>query len=95
MNYYVYILASCRNGTFYVGVTNDLVRRIYEHREGLIEGFTKRYGVTMLVYFEQHNDVETAIRREKSMKRWGRKKKMAAIEAINPNWDDLYASILF
>jgi len=91
--YYVYILASARNGTFYVGVTNDILRRIHEHREGLIPGFTKKYGIKMLAYYEIHDSIEAAILREKSIKRWTRQKKMHAIEAMNPDWHDLYASL--
>jgi len=70
MAYYTYIMASKRNGTLYVGVTNDLVRRVYEHREGQAEGFTKKYGVKALVYFEQHDHIARAIQREKNIKRW-------------------------
>ena len=91
--YYVYILASRPNGTLYVGVTNELARRVHEHREGLAEGFTKRYGVKHLVYYEAHNDVGAAIRREKSVKRWRRAWKVELIEAKNPNWADLYPGI--
>lgn len=90
MAYYVYIMASRRNGTLYIGVTNDLLRRSYEHREALVEGFTKRHAVTSLVYFEAHDCVEAAIRREKSLKRWRRAWKVSLIEQDNPQWDDLY-----
>jgi putative endonuclease len=90
MPYYVYILASKPYGTFYTGVTNDLVRRISEHQEGTAESFTKRYGITQLVYHEAHSDIEQAILREKRIKRWARAKKIAAIEAHNPEWQDLY-----
>ncbi len=93
MAYYVYILASKPYGTFYTGVTNDLVRRIGEHREGMAESFTKRYGITQLVYREVHADIEQAILREKRIKRWTRAKKIAAIEAHNPEWQDLYPSL--
>ena len=88
--YYVYILATGYNGTFYVGMTSDLPRRIWEHREGLVDGFTKKYGVYRLVYYEAHDDVHAAIRREKSIKRWGRAMKISAIERENPHWEDLY-----
>jgi len=88
--YYVYILANRRNGTLYTGVTNDLRRRVLEHKDGTIGGFTEKYQVMLLVYFERHNDIERAIRREKSIKRWRRKWKLALIESMNPHWDDLY-----
>jgi putative endonuclease len=94
MPYFVYILASQRNGTLYVGVTNNLVRRIYEHREKLIEGFTSQYNVTRLVWFDQTSSIEEAITHEKRLKRWQRDWKIALIEKSNPNWDDLYESIL-
>ena len=92
-SYWVYILASDRNGTLYVGVTNDLYRRAMEHREGLVAGFTKRYGVKRLVYFEEHVDIEAAIAREKSMKRWRRAWKLQLIEQANPQWRDLWLEI--
>ncbi|PZP84591.1 MAG: excinuclease ABC subunit C [Azospirillum brasilense] len=88
--YHVYIMATGRNGTFYVGMTSDLARRIYEHRERLVPGFTKRYAVKRLVYYETHSDVHEAIRREKALKRWTRQKKMHAIEENNPDWEDLF-----
>jgi putative endonuclease len=88
--YYVYILATQYNGTFYVGMTSDLPRRIWEHREGVVAGFTKKYGVYRLVYYEAHADVHEAIRREKSIKRWGRAMKISVIERENPHWEDLY-----
>jgi putative endonuclease len=91
--YWVYILASAVGGTLYIGVTNHLVRRVYEHRNELIPGFTKRYGVHRLVYFEPHTDIEAAIRREKRLKRWNRAWKIKLIEQMNPNWDDLYPQI--
>ena len=93
MPYYVYIMASQPNGTLYIGMTNDLVRRVYEHREGLVEGFTKRYGVKTLVYFEAHDRAELAIQREKTLKHWVRDWKIALIERDNPNWDDLYEGL--
>jgi putative endonuclease len=92
--YYLYILASKNNGTLYIGVTNNLVRRVYEHKEGLIEGFTKKYNVKNLVYYEVHNDIYEAIKREKAMKKWLRKWKTELIEKTNPNWKDLYAEII-
>ena len=91
---YVYILASDRNGTLYIGVTNDLVRRVFEHREEAAEGFTRRYGVKRLVHYEQFDDIRTAIQREKSLKRWSRAWKIELIEHANPEWDDLYPTIV-
>ncbi len=91
--YWVYILASDRNGTLYIGVTNDLYRRVLEHRQGLVPGFTKRYGVKRLVSFEEHGDIEDAIAREKSMKRWRRARKLQLIEKSNPQWRDLWVEI--
>jgi len=85
----VYILASRKNGTLYTGVTADLVKRLYEHRNGLIEGFTKDYGVKRLVWFELHDRLESAILREKRIKKWNRQWKIELIEAENPDWDDL------
>jgi putative endonuclease len=89
-NYYVYILASKRNGTLYIGITSDLKKRIFEHKNDLIEGFTKKYGVHDLVYYEQTNDVKSAIEREKALKKWKRSWKLALIEGENPDWKDLY-----
>ena len=91
--YYVYILASQRNGTLYVGVTNDLIRRVQEHREGLVPGFTKRYRVKVLVYFEVHQEISEAIAREKRIKRWRRDWKLQLIEAKNPQWLDLWPEL--
>jgi len=88
--YYVYILASTRNGTLYVGVTNNLVRRVWQHREGLIDGFTKEHGVKKLVHFECFNDVRWAIHREKRLKKWKREWKINLIQETNVEWDDLY-----
>ncbi len=87
--YYVYILASDRNGTLCIGVTNDLKRRIDEHKNGLIEGFTKKYNVYMLVYFETTENIESAITREKQLKEWQRAWKLRLIEKNNPQWEDL------
>lgn len=87
--YYVYILASNRNGTLYIGITDNLVRRVYEHKNDLIEGFTKKYKVHMLVYFEETSDVKSAIQREKQLKKWNRKWKLELIESKNPAWKDL------
>ena len=95
MNYYVYILASATNYTVYIGVTSDLIRRVYEHREHLNpDSFTSKYGVHKLVYFEQTNDVKSALEREKQLKGWRRSKKNALIESMNPEWKDLYPELL-
>ncbi|MDX8401161.1 MAG: GIY-YIG nuclease family protein [Mariprofundaceae bacterium] len=90
----VYIMASRRNGTLYTGVTGDLVRRVWQHRNHAVEGFTKRYGVTMLVWFELHGSMESAIAREKAIKKWRRAWKLDLIERENPHWDDLWALIV-
>jgi len=90
-SFYVYILASRIGGTLYIGVTNDLIRRVAEHRLKLMESFTKKYEVARLVYFEQFDDAENAIRREK--KKCNRSWKIRLIEEVNPNWDDLYPGI--
>jgi putative endonuclease len=92
--YYVYILASKKNGTLYIGVTSDLVKRIYEHKNNLVEGFSKEYNVHSLVYYELHQEIEKAILREKQMKKWNRKWKMRLIEEKNPEWKDLYNEIV-
>lgn len=89
-----YLLASRRNGTLYVGVTSNLVQRVWQHREGLAEGFTKRYGVKQLVWFELHDDMASAIRREKALKEWRRAWKIELIEKTNPGWRDLYEEIV-
>jgi len=90
--YYVYILASRKNGTLYIGVTNDLIRRTWEHREGMVEGFTRKYGVKVLVHFEAFGEIDAAIHREKRLKKWNRRWKMELIEQTNPEWRDLYGS---
>lgn len=90
----VYIMASKRNGTLYIGVTSHLIKRGYEHRQGIIEGFTKKYGVHKLVYFEPCETMETAIHREKRLKKYTRKAKIALIEKFNPKWDDLYETLV-
>ena len=92
--YYVYIMASKRNGTLYVGVTNDLIRRVYEHKTSVVEGFTEKYRVHKLVYWEQSDNVESAIQREKQLKRWNRQWKIALIEKQNSNWEDMYEQLL-
>lgn len=92
--YYVYILASKRNGTLYIGVTNDLIRRVFEHKQGLGSLFTKKYHVNKLVHFEQTGDVEAALIREKQLKKWDRKWKLELIEKSNPEWRDLYLGLM-
>ena len=94
MSFYVYIMASQRNGTLYVGVTNDLVRRVHEHRNNLVEGFTEQYSVHTLVWFDSGASIEEAIRREKQIKNWKRQWKIELIEANNPEWKDLYEGLL-
>lgn len=90
---YVYLLASRRNGTLYVGVTSDLVRRVWEHRTAATESFSARYGTKLLVHFEAFDDIETAIAREKAVKKWRRKWKLELIEKNNSDWRDLYPDI--
>ena len=94
MAYHVYLLASRRNGTLYCGVTSDLIKRIWQHREDTVDGFTKRYGVKTLVRFEAHDDVTQAITRERQIKEWRRSWKLAMIEKDNPTWRDLYPELL-
>jgi putative endonuclease len=90
----VYILASRPRGTLYVGITNNLIRRVYQHREGLTGGFTKEYGVKMLVYYEEHATAITAIQREKNIKHWSRRWKIDLICSMNPDWRDLWEDIV-
>lgn len=90
----VYMLASRRNGTLYIGVTSDLVKRVWEHRNDLADGFTKRYGVHTLVWYELHEEMPSAIAREKAMKEWKRRWKLDLIERANPEWRDLYGGLL-
>jgi putative endonuclease len=90
----VYLLASRRNGTLYAGVTSDLVRRVWQHKNDLGEGFSKKYGVHMLVWYEAHETMENAIKREKSIKKWNRKWKIGLIEQFNPLWQDLFEDLL-
>lgn len=92
--YYVYMLASRKNGTLYIGVTNDLLKRVYEHKNNLIEGFTNKYSVHNLVYYEQHNDIGKAITREKQIKKWKRQWKIELLELDNPEWKDLYTELM-
>jgi putative endonuclease len=94
MGGWVYIMANQRNGTLYIGLTNDLIRRVWEHREGLGSSFVRRYAVTRLVYFEHHDDIRTAIQRETSLKRWPRAWKVRLLAAQNGGWQDLYPALL-
>ena len=91
--FFVYILTNQRNGTLYIGVTNDLKRRIYEHKNKKVEGFTNKYGLKILVYYEIHENIESAITREKHIKKWKRLWKLRIIEEKNPEWKDLYTNI--
>ena len=93
MDYYVYLLASRKDGAIYIGIANNLVRRVYEHRTKVIQGFTFKYNITRLVWFEIYEDPISAISREKDLKKWKRTWKIQLIEAQNPQWDDLYESI--
>jgi putative endonuclease len=93
VGFWVYILASKPFGTLYVGVTNDVVRRAYEHREGLIDGFSKQYGIKMLVYYEEHATAAEAIQREKNIKHWPRAWKVELVRKMNPEWRDLFDEI--
>ena len=92
--YYVYILASKRNGTLYIGVTSNLIKRIYEHKNNLIEGFTKKYNIHNLIYYEITKGVNSEIAREKQLKRWKRNWKIELIEKNNPEWKDLYFELI-
>ncbi len=91
---FVYIMASRKNGTIYIGVTSDLIQRVYQHREGLVPGFTKRYGCKLLVWFEAHDDLQDARQRELQLKEWKRSWKVRLIEESNFEWDDLYSTLL-
>jgi putative endonuclease len=93
MTGFVYIMASQRNGTLYTGVTNDINHRAWEHREGILPGFTKKYGCKLLVWYEEHYDIRDAIQREKNIKRYYRKWKLNLIEAMYPEWRDLYLEL--
>ncbi|MFH0790919.1 MAG: GIY-YIG nuclease family protein [Candidatus Omnitrophota bacterium] len=92
--YYVYILASQRNGTLYIGITSDLIKRVWEHKNKFVDGFTKEYNINRLVYYEQYNAPEDAIRREKRLKKYNRQWKLNLIEEMNPDWKDLYEEII-
>ena len=94
MNSYIYILTNKPNGTLYIGVTSDLVKRIYEHKSGFVDGFSKKYNTKMLVYYEVYEDIAEAIKREKTLKRWNRDWKIKLIEDFNSSWKDLYDEIL-
>ncbi len=93
-SYYVYILTNKKQGTLYLGITNNLIRRIYEHKQGCVDGFSKKYKTNQLVYFEETSDVDSAIQREKQMKKWYRSWKIKLIEQNNPEWKDLYKDLL-
>jgi putative endonuclease len=93
--YYIYILTNQYNTVFYVGVTNNLIRRVYEHKNKLVKGFTSKYNLNKLVYYEVFSDVRDAIYREKQIKSWNRKKKIEMIEKFNPEWKDLYEEIIW
>ena len=91
---WLYIMTDKPNGTLYVGVTSAIAQRAYQHREGLVEGFTKRYGLTRLVYVERHEEITGAIQREKNVKHWRREWKVKLIHSVNPEWDDLYDGLM-
>ena len=91
---YVYIMASERNGTIYIGVTSDLAARVWQHRNGLVPGFTKKYSCKLLVWYEAHDDIQDARLRELQMKKWKRLWKISTIETMNPHWDDLYPTLI-
>ena len=93
MDYFVYIMTNKPKGALYIGVTNNLLRRVYEHKEGLIEGFTQQYKLKKLVYFEIHQDIRIAIQREKNLKHWKREWKFQLVEDLNPYWKDLWKTI--
>lgn len=93
-DHYVYILASKKNGTLYIGVTNDLIKRVYEHKQHLVKGFTDKYNVDRLVYFEMTASISCAIAREKVLKKWKRQWKIDLIEKTNPSWNDLYPQMI-
>ncbi|MDG1436466.1 MAG: GIY-YIG nuclease family protein [Rickettsiaceae bacterium] len=90
----VYIITNKKNGTLYTGVTSDIVQRIYDHKQGVIQGFTKKYNCKILVFYELHNTMYSAIEREKQIKGGDRRKKLLLIESMNPNWEDLYKDVI-
>lgn len=92
--YFIYIMASKRNGTIYIGVTNHLASRVWQHKNNILEGFTKKHNVHILVYFEQYANIHLVIKREKQIKKWNRRWKLELIEENNPKWEDLYKSII-
>lgn len=92
--YFIYILASKKNGTLYIGVTNNLARRVFEHKQNSVEGFTEKYDVHTLVYYEYTENIDSALQREKQLKKWRRQWKINLIEKDNPNWNDLYETLL-
>ena len=92
--YYVYILASKKNGTLYIGLTSNLLKRVFEHKNNQVEGFTQKYNVHKLVYYEKYDDIYGAITREKRMKKWERQWKIELIEKVNPDWKDLYHNLI-
>ena len=92
--YYLYILANKKNGVLYIGVTSNIIQRVYQHKNSLVDGFTNKYHVTQLVYFEETEDVNEALKREKRLKKWNRAWKVELIEKTNPYWEDLYLSII-
>lgn len=92
--YYIYIMSNKKNGTLYIGVTSDIIKRVWEHKNNVIQGFTSKYGLHNLVYYEVYDDIENAIKREKRLKLWLRQWKIDLIEGMNPDWNDLYDQIL-
>ena len=94
-NGYIYIITNKKNGTLYIGVTSNLIKSIYAHKQKLVDGFSKRYGLSILVYFESFETIVDAIKREKQLKQWQRQWKITLIEKENENWDDLYESIIY
>jgi len=94
MIFYVYMLASKKNGVLYIGVTNNLIRRVFEHKNNIVEGFTKKYFIHKLVYFEEYSDTKNAIQREKQLKKWNRQWKINLLEKTNPDWKDLYNTVI-
>ena len=94
MNSYIYLMSNRKDGTLYIGVTSDLIKRVYEHKEGFIESFTKKYNLKILVYFESFENIEEAIKREKQLKNWKREWKIELIEKMNKEWNDLYDDLV-
>ncbi|MEK9825326.1 MAG: GIY-YIG nuclease family protein [Methylotenera sp.] len=94
MSAYVYMMASSKNGTLYIGVTSDLIKRVWQHKNNVIEGFTNKYKVHLLVWYESHDNIASAISREKALKKWNRIWKLRVIEQLNPEWQDLYEQLI-